>query len=96
MKLSKREAKAYVEDDRHWAVIGVTDYIRVRRLVYKNLSYIAIETKRMNMASFYMEHKVVIEWTKDFYYTFDAENNCLSYSIRPTQMIDEIWEESKK
>ena len=94
--MTLNEAKAYIADENNWHVIGVTDYFRVRRLQYESLTYIAIQTKRMNMTEWYLNKKVVIEWDNSLYFSYDKEHDCLEYSLRPTQMSQEVWKESKK
>lgn len=94
--MTQNEAKAYVANRDNWHVIAVTDYARVIRLQYKSLTYIAIQTKQMNMAEWYLRKEVTIEWSNSLYYIFDQEHDCMSYACRPTQMAYEIWQESKK
>lgn len=94
--MTQNEAKAYVADDRNWHVIGVTEYARVAQLDYRSLTYIAIEVKRMNMTEFYLNKDTTLEWSPALYYGMDKAHHCLGYTIRPTQMAMEIWQESKK
>lgn len=94
--MTQNEAKAYVANMDNWHVIAVTDYVRVIRLQYKSLTYIAIQTKQMAMREWFINKAVVMEWVNALYYTYDAEHDCLGYACRPTQMASEIWQESKK
>lgn len=94
--MTQNEAKAYIADENNWHVIGVTDYARIAKLEYKTLAYITIQTKQMNMTEWYLNKKAVIEWSNSLYYSYDKEHDCMGYACRPTQMANEIWQESKK
>lgn len=94
--MTQNEAKAFVANKDNWHVIGVTEYARIIRLQYKSLTYIAIQTKQMNMTDWYLHKEVVIEWINSLYYIFDQEHDCIGYACRPTQMANEIWQESKR
>lgn len=94
--MTQNEAKAYVADSKNWHVIGVTDYARVLKLEYKSLTYIAIQTKHLNMREWFINKEVVTDWVKALYYIYDAEHDCMGYACRPTQMANEVWQESKK
>ena len=94
--MTQNEAKAYVADEKNWHVIGVTDYTRIAKLEYKSLAYISIQTKQMNMTEWYLNKKAVIEWSNSLYYSYDKEHDCMGYACRPTQMANEVWQESKK
>ena len=94
--MTQNEARAYVANMDNWHVIAVTDYVRVIRLQYRSLTYIAIQTKHMNMTERYLHKEAVIEWSISMYFSYDQEHDCLNYAVRPTQMASEIWQESKK
>ena len=96
-KMTQNEAKEYVNDINHWYVVGTTEYARVRRLDYENLTYIAIQTKHMNMTEWHLHKEAVIEWTNSLYYKYDKEHDCFDGPpVRPTEMSMEIWRESRR
>lgn len=94
--MTQNEAKAYIADEKNWHVIATSEYVIVKRLEYRSLAFIAIDTKHMNMARWYLDNETVHEWSTSFYYEFSTEHDCLTTVIRPTNIEVLIWKESKK
>ena len=98
MKMTRSEAKQFVEDPESWTVVEQGNFTRCSMLTFEGRAWMKIE--RMHCFTAYsFESRMKEEKRTDFsggmIYCFDPELMATTYGISKTQLIDAIIEACK-
>ena len=102
MKMTRSEAKRFVESDESWIPVETGRFTRCSLLTFEDLAFMKIERLYKSFAYFFNEEKMksdskqTVKFGAGLFYRFDPDDMTTSYSISKTQLIEAIFEKSRE
>jgi len=97
MKITKKQAREYIEDRKNWRLVQDGNLVKVYQLDFGNLHYLDIVKKYVSNTVEVLlgREEPKTDFTLHDYYSFNPEAGAFDCSARITGMTEEIWEEAK-